>query len=170
MNKELFNRLQKIEDELAVRNLIVRYGLAVDSGDSTAAKALFTEDSIYDVGSPDTGMDNQHGETRASYIMEGPDAIEAMVEGAGHQSLLPNSAHTLGPDEVRVKGDTAYAMGYSRLYQKQDSNFKLLRIGINSWMFKKQIDGKWLISLRTSRARGGRDAHQMLQDWVSKNN
>jgi len=166
-NKELLDRLQKVEDELAVRNLMVRYGLAVDSGDSAAAKALFTEDSIYDVGSPDTGMESERGESRASYIMEGPGAIEEMVEGPGHQSLLPNSAHTLGPDEVRVEGDVAYALGYSRLYQRQGSDFKLLRIGINHWAFKKQMDGSWLIHHRASRPRGGEDAHQLLQNWVS---
>jgi len=165
---ELSARLQKVEDELAVRNLMVRYGLAVDGGDSAAAESLFTKDSIYDVAAPDTGMEAERGEARASYIMEGPDDIAAMVEGPGHQSLLPNSAHTLGPDEVWIEGDIAYATGYSRLYLKEGDEFRLLRLSINSWTFKKQIDGRWLIHRRATRPRGGAEAHQILKDTVSR--
>lgn len=166
--KDLAARVQKVEDELAVRNLMVRYSLAVDGGDASAAKSLFTEDSIYDVASPDTGMEAERGEFRASYIMEGPGDIAAMVEGPGHQSLLPNSAHTLGPDEVWLDGDTAYATGYSRLYLREGDDFRLLRLSINSWTFKRQSDGAWLIHHRATRPRGGAEAHQILKDTVSR--
>jgi len=41
----LERRAQAVEDELAIRNLIVRYGLAVDLGDAQGVADLFTPDA-----------------------------------------------------------------------------------------------------------------------------
>ena len=82
----LTERLQRVEDELAVHRLIVRYALAVDAGEAEAAMALFTEDTVYEVGAVGTGMD---GETSRRLIMPGRDAVGKMVTSDAHQALLP---------------------------------------------------------------------------------
>ena len=48
--KQLEQRLQIATDELELRNLMVRYGLAVDCGDVETAVACHTKNAIYTVG------------------------------------------------------------------------------------------------------------------------
>ena len=105
----LEQRLRSVEDELEITRTVVEYGLAVDSGEAEATGQLFTEDTVFDVDG-----DN---------IMRGRTAVEAMVLGRGHQSLLPNCAHTIGPIVVQTNGDSALATGYSRIYRATGDSF-----------------------------------------------
>ena len=89
----LEQRLRTVEDELEITRTIVEYGLAVDSGEAEATGQLYTEDAVFDVD--------------GTNVMRGRAAVEAMVLGPGHQSLLPKCAHTIGPVVVHVAGDTA---------------------------------------------------------------
>lgn len=160
-------RLEQVESELAVRNLIARYGMAVDCGDAEAAAALHTEDCIYEVAAPGTGRDDADRHTQASLVMEGRQAIRDMVLGAGHQALLPFCAHTVGPLEVSVAGNRATAMGYSRLYHDEDGVTRLMRLGFNRWHLHrhKQL---WLIAGRTSCPIGSEAAQQLLRDGIGE--
>ncbi len=98
---------------MAVTRTIVAYGFAVDTGDATATGALFTEDAEFDVD--------------GGFVMRGRTEVEAMVlDEQGHQRLLPDCAHTIGPAVVRVDGDHATAVGYSRIYLHRDGDFALL--------------------------------------------
>ena len=81
----LEQRLEAVEDELAIHRLIVRYGLAVDTGNGDEAAAVFTSGGVYDV---DVGR------------MEGQAAVRAMVEGERHQSMVGHCAHQIGPAVV----------------------------------------------------------------------
>jgi ketosteroid isomerase-like protein len=139
-------RVQALEDELAVTRTIVEYGFAVDTGDASATGALFTEDAVFDV---DGG------------VMQSRADVEAMVLGPGHQRLLPNCAHTIGPAVVRVDGDTAVAVGYSRIYHRQADDFVLFRIGCNRWELQRTAGG-WRIATRTTRVLGSEEAQGVL--------
>ena len=87
---------------------------------------------------------------------------EAMVlDENGHQRLLPNCAHTIGPAVVRVDGDIATAVGYSRIYLHRDDDFVLFRIGCNRWDLRRSDLG-WQIASRTTRVLGSREAQQIL--------
>ena len=55
--QDIMTRLQAIEDELAIRNLLTRYGLAVDCGDADTAAALHTADCVYAVAAPGSGSE-----------------------------------------------------------------------------------------------------------------
>src|SRR6185369_9567386 len=93
----LARRVTRLEDELAIHRLIVRYGLAVDTGDAEGSAAVFTEDGVYDV---DVGR------------MEGREAVRAMVRGPRHQEMVGHCAHQIGPAVVTVDGpDRASAVG-----------------------------------------------------------
>jgi hypothetical protein len=85
-------------------------------------------------------------------LMQSRADVEAMVLGRGHQRLLPNCAHTIGPAAVRVDGDTAIAVGYSRIYHRQADDFVLFRIGCNRWDLSREADG-WRIARHDPRAR-----------------
>ena len=140
-------RVQALEDELAITRTVVEYGFAVDSGDSQATGALYTEDTVFDVD--------------GGFVMRGRDQVEAMVLGRGHQSLLPNCAHTIGPVVVRPHGDTAVAVGYSRIYHRQGDDFVLFRIGCNRWELERSATG-WIIAGRTTRVLGSEEAQAVL--------
>jgi WS/DGAT/MGAT family acyltransferase len=156
-------RLERLESELAIRNLIARYGMAVDCGDGEAAAALHTADCVYEVAAPGTGRDDADRHQQASLVMKGRQAIRDMVSGAGHQALLPNCAHTTGPLEVSVSGDSARAMGYSRLYHDEGGVTRLMRLGFNCWQLQK-LGQDWRIARRTSCPVGSEAAQQLLRD------
>ncbi len=160
---ELEQRLTAAEDQLAIHNLIVRYGLAVDLGDAQGVADVFTADAEFDVGSGSSRIDARN------VVFKGHEQIKNdLVLGDGHQSLLPNSAHTIGPVIIAVDGDRAAATGYSRIYHREnkaqaDDHFNLFRIGFNRWELQKQPDGRWLIAHRKSRVLGEEAAHELFE-------
>lgn len=155
---QLEHRLLKAEDELALRNLMVRYGLAVDCSDIEAALACHIENAVYTVSSPTAGRDNFD---KGDLYLKGHNAITEMLLSEMHQSLVPNCAHTVGPYTIEIDGDNARATGYSRLYHRVDDNFELMRLSINEWHFVRAKMG-WLISTRESRMVGEDEAQALL--------
>ena len=98
----LTRRVDRLEDELAIHRLIVRYGLAVDTGDADRSAEVFTEDGVDDV---DVGR------------MEGREAVRAMVRSSRHGEMVGHCAHQIGPAVVTFGDAThAVAVGYSRVY------------------------------------------------------
>ena len=157
---QLEQRLKLAEDELALRNLMVRYGLAVDCGDVEAALACHNENAVYTVSSPTAGRDDCDSNS-ADLHLKGHQAIADMLSSQMHQSLIPNCAHTVGPFTIELSGDSARASGYSRLYHRKDDNFNLMRLSINEWQFMRGING-WLITARESRLIGEKEAQTLL--------
>ena len=143
----LEEKVRVLEDALELQELMNRYGPAVDSGSAEAAAALFAEDGIYDA----EGVDP----------MVGAAAVQGMVEGPGHQRLLPNAAHTIGPATLRLAGDSATATGYSRVYLREGEDFRLWRVAANRWEFERR-DGEWKVAKRVNRLIGSPGAHEIL--------
>jgi uncharacterized protein (TIGR02246 family) len=140
---ELAGRVQRLEDELAIHRLIVRYGLAVDIGAADLAAGVFTSDGVYDV---DIGR------------MEGRAAVSAMIESPRHQGMVGHCAHQIGPAVVEVLGaDRAVATGYSRVYLQTPAGTHIYRVSCNRWELVKR-DGAWLIAHRTTRVLGNDEA------------
>lgn len=154
---EIENRLLRVEAELAIRNLINLYGLAADCGDIDTALHCHTEDAVYIVSNPNAGR----GAASADLQLTGHKEIAAMLGSDMHQSLLPNCAHTTGPVTLSVDGDTAHAVGYSRLYHIKEGAPTLMRLAVNHWQFRHGSGG-WKISWRTSRLVGETEAQKLL--------
>src|SRR5262249_13804397 len=88
-------RVQTLEDQLAVQQLLNRWGPAVDTGDSTAAAALWTDDGVL--------------QSEISYL-DGPAGVAAMVESDGQQALIRRGcAHVQAFPLITVDGDRATA-------------------------------------------------------------
>jgi len=151
---KLEDRIARIEAELAIRNVIARYGLAADCGDIETALACHTEDAVYVVSNPRSGRDGEMGDLE----LKGHKAIANMLSSEMHQSLLPNCAHTVGPLVVDVKADTAYVTGYSRVYHKQ----KLMRLAVNHWTICKE-GSLWKVARRESCVIGEEAAQKLLK-------
>jgi uncharacterized protein (TIGR02246 family) len=148
----LTRRVQALEDELAIHRVIVRYGLAVDVGDAEQSAAVFAPDGVYDV---DVGL------------MQGRDAVQAMVCGERHQSMVGHCAHQIGPAVVEVDGERAMATGYSRVYLNTRAGTHIYRVSFNHWELTKQ-NGAWLITRRITRLLGTDDATQVFRDALDQ--
>jgi hypothetical protein len=136
---EILARLERVEDELAIRHVILTYGPAADAGETTRAGALWADDGEYDW---DAELPALHG----------PAAVAAMLEGKGHQSLIAEGvAHFAGPPLIEVDGDRATALSYSFVLRRDDDQrVYVWRLGAARWEFNR-VDGAWRIHRRTHR-------------------
>lgn len=140
-------RVRVLEDAVELQDIMVRYGPSVDSGDADATAELFAEDGVYDAEGPGP--------------MVGADGVRDMVNGATHQGLLPNCAHTIGPATLRLEGDRATATGYSRVYLREGEAFRLWRVAANRWEFERR-GGEWKVARRVNRLIGSEDAREIF--------
>jgi len=138
--EELAARLQRVEDELAIRRVILSYGPAADAGETARAGALWAEDGEYD------------WEASRSALL-GPAAVDAMLQGRGHQALIHEGvAHFAGPPLVEVDGDRATALSYSFVLRRDADERRIYvwRLGAARWEFAR-VEGRWRIHRRTHR-------------------
>ena len=144
---ELTRRVQALEDQLAIQNLIVRYGLAADAGDGDGAAAVFAEDGVYDV---DVGR------------MEGRSAVRALIDGERHRTMVGRCAHQMGPFVISLDGDRAVATGYSRVYLHTREATRVYRVSFNRWFLARR-GAEWLIERRVTRVLGHEEALRVLR-------
>jgi SnoaL-like domain len=135
---ELAARLRRLEDESAIRQLILSYGPAADAGLASMAAALWADDGVYDWdgnGAPHVGSA----------------AVDAMLQTAGHQGLIAKgAAHFAGPPLIEIDGDKATAVNYSLVMLRQEDQFKLWRVSAVRWDFERS-DSTWRVQKRTNR-------------------
>jgi ketosteroid isomerase-like protein len=147
-------RVRMLEDQLAVQQLLNRWGPAVDTGDSTAAAALWTDDGVL--------------ESEISYL-DGPAGVAAMVESDGQQALIRQGcAHVQAFPLITVDGDRATATGYSRVYLHQDDgSYEVWRVSANRWEFARTTGG-WRATRRTNHViDGGTTARDLLRGGLA---
>src|SRR5262245_58057526 len=144
----LTRRVQALEDELAIHRLIVRYGLAVDTGNAERTASVFTPEGVYDA------------DVRR---MQGRGDVEDMVRGERHQRMVGHCAHQIGPAVVRIDGDRAVALGYSRVYLQSDAGTAIYRVSVNRWQLERRA-GAWLIAHRLTRVLGHAEATAVLAE------
>jgi ketosteroid isomerase-like protein len=150
----LEEQVRRLEDQVAVHRLINTWGPAVDTGQAEAAAALFSEDAVLQ-------SDMSH--------LTGPAAIADMVRSDGQQALIDQgSAHIPAFPVVDIDGDTARAIGYSRVYLHTDEGYEVWRVSANYWEFTRTLDG-WRVSRRTNHViDGGPQAQQLLGRWFAQ--
>jgi ketosteroid isomerase-like protein len=145
---DLEERIRLLEDLFAIHRLVNSWGPAVDTGDGSAAAALWAEDGVL--------------ESDLSHLV-GPEAVAAMVESDGQQSLIREGcAHVQAFPLVTIDGDTATATGYSRVYRFTDGAHEIWRISANRWEFRRTPLG-WRITRRINHViDGGPEARELL--------
>jgi ketosteroid isomerase-like protein len=143
----LEQKVQSLEDELAIRRDIVFYGLAADAGDADRAAATFTPGALYDTD---------------VIVMNGREEVARMLRGERHQGMVGRCAHQIGPAVVQVEGDAAIAVGYSRVYLRSGDSVGIYRVSVNRWELEKKA-GRWLIVRRTTRLLGHAEASELLR-------
>jgi ketosteroid isomerase-like protein len=147
-------RIARLEDQLAIHRLINSWGPAVDTGQAEAAAALFSDDAVL--------------KSDMSHLI-GPAAIEEMVRSDGQQALIrQGSAHIPAFPLVEIDGDSARALGYSRVYLHTESGYEVWRVSANYWEFRRTANG-WRVSSRVNHViDGGPEAQELLAGWFKQ--
>jgi ketosteroid isomerase-like protein len=140
-------RIEALEDEREIRDVLTRYGLAVDSGDTVATIALYAPDCAIDID--------------AAVFMNGKEEARFIVESPAHQEILPDCAHVMGPFAVTLNGTTAVATGYATVFVRTAGKPGVWRQSFGRWELEKR-DGRWAIVRRVSRSVGRPDAGELF--------
>lgn len=148
-------RVQLLEDEREIGRVLTRYGFAVDMGDADATAALYTDDTVIDLG--------------PTSMFSGIDGARQLVLDERHQAIVGRCAHTMGPfvTDIDVTGDRATAIGYVRVYISDPDmrNPRLWRIGYTRLELVRD-GGTWRIATRLSRSLAAEDAAEVLRDGL----
>jgi hypothetical protein len=151
--RELQARVQRLDDQAAIYQLIANYGPAADSGWSEAAASLWTEDGTYDA---------QVG------TWQGHEAIAGMIAGATHQSYIHDGcAHVLTMPYIAIDGDTAVATCYGLLFRNDGPNFRIWRVTATRWELVRTAAG-WRIEHRVNKLLDGdAQARALLRQGIA---
>lgn len=149
---ELAARVQRLEDEREITRVLTSYGLAVDVGDADLCAALYTPDTVIDLG--------------PTSKFAGTAGARQLVLDERHQEIVGRCAHTMGPFviDVAVDGDRATATGYVRVYISDPDmrNPRLWRIGYTTFELHR-AGSTWQIATRLSRSLGAEDGAELLR-------
>jgi hypothetical protein len=144
MTASLEERIQRIEDQLAIYQVISAYGPSADATNMEVIKQLWHEDGIYDV--------DGHG-----YFV-GHDGLQQGFDADFHLMLVDHgSGHTSTLPHVLIEGDRAVATHHGTLFQHKDGTFELIRLIASRWELVRAPDERfgWQVSRRTNRLLDG---------------
>ena len=144
----LVARVQELEDDRAIRDLLARYGYMADNCDDEGFVNLYTDDgaislSISKAAAASMGTD--------AAVWTGKDAVrEFITHPQGHHSpeLYGKSMHLHGNNLVtHVHGDDAVADSYGVALATADGKTTIVSAGNNQWQLRR-VGGRWLIRER----------------------
>jgi len=143
-------RLQALEDQVAIYQLMTSYGPSVDSLNEDLTASLWTDDGAYDPGGTP---------------FKGTAGLVSLVRSKQHNDYVKQgSAHLTTFPHVKVDGDTAVATCYSQLFIHQEGgHWRAERTSSNRWELVRTPQG-WKIKLRTNRLlTGDEEARALLK-------
>lgn len=165
-SKTLEERVQRIEDQMTIYQVISAYGPSADACNMDAIKQLWHEDCVYEIG----GLGSYHGHAGMAEAFAGEFHQDKVKYGSGHASTLPY---------VVIEGDRAVATHHGTLFAHRDNQFQLIRLIASKWQLVR-TPGKglgWQILRRTNHLLNGDAAarelfSRILQDldevWVEE--
>jgi SnoaL-like domain len=129
-------RIRRVEDQLAIYQLISAYGTFADSNSVESMQALFHVDAEMVIGG--------HG------VLKGHAGIADAMHGPYHQMLTTNgSGHTASLPYVVIEGDRASATLFNILFRHRDGEFIVERVAAGRWEFIRSMEG-WKILRKTT--------------------
>jgi hypothetical protein len=147
-NASLEQRLRRIEDRLAIYNLLATHPLSADTGDAGLINAIYSEDAVFDRGEQLAGA-------------RGRQSMVELVESAAHREAIAGGlAHFGNLPLVELDGDQAIATSYIMLITPDptgeprvlanhgpSAGFRIHRLVANRWTLAREADG-WRIKGR----------------------
>ena len=133
-------RLQELEDRIAIRELIDQYTYCADTRDAEGQMAIFTEDTNFEVY-----MDEKI--PTPTQVVKGRKSLRPVFDDL-NQYL--STMHFNGQSTVKLDGDKATGITYCRAYHLKvlDGVQKLMIAGIRYHDIMVKQDGAWLFSER----------------------
>ncbi len=138
----LAKRLQALEDQLSIYQLVCGYGYAVDGCNEQAVGSLYSENGVYAVG--DVGA--FEGRQRIAGITTQPGHRARIATGCGHLSTLPY---------VVVAGDRATATCHTMVVMQGKDGFYVDRLSASRLELSRTPDGGWQIDHRQNHVLNG---------------
>jgi len=130
----LETRIQRIEDTLAIYNLIAAYAPAVDSFSDHEAAQLWTEDGIYYL----SGIG----------YFQGHDGIERMLAGREQQWIMDGGGcHVLSMPYLLLDDARAVATNTGRIYLREGERHLGYRVVASRWECVRTDQG-WKVKHR----------------------
>jgi hypothetical protein len=128
-------RLQRLEDQLTIYQLVCGYGYAVDGLNADALGEIYAEDGVYAVG--DAGR--FEGRTGVQAITRQQAHLDLVRKGAAHISTLPY---------VTIDGDKAVATCHTMVAANGDDGFFIWRLSASRIECQRKPGGGWEIKHR----------------------
>jgi hypothetical protein len=152
--EQLARRVERLEAEREIRELISRYGHYADLGHEDAWVDQWTEDGVYDLISVVRAGAGYEGRTR----WEGRAELHRLIrDPAAHKALEGRSLHIQDMNLViRTDGDEAIAESYSMTLLREGDDIVLRSAGMIRWALRR-VDGSWRIREKKRRPAGDPD-------------
>ena len=133
-------KLQQLEDRIAIRELIDQYTYCADTRDAQGQMALFTADTNFEVF-----MDNKL-DTPTQVINNRQDLFPVFDNLNTYLATM----HFNGQSTIKLDGDRASGVTYCRAYHLnvQEGVQKLMIAGIRYYDIMVKEEGKWLFAER----------------------
>lgn len=133
---EIKRRLQALEDQLAIYQVVCAYGYAMDGLNADAVGALYSEDGVYAVADLEA--------------FQGRDKIAGITQRRTHLSYVEGGcAHTSTLPYVVISADKAVATCHTALLRyAKDRGFYVFRASASRLELSKRPDGRWQIDHR----------------------
>lgn len=148
-NSALEARLTRLEDQLAIYQVINGYGYAVDGLNAAAVGSCYVDEGVYAVG--DIGA------------FQGREQIEAITRDSGHLGYVAaGCAHMSTAPHVVIDGDLAIATCHTMVAMHGDDGFFIGRLSASRLELARQDDGAWKIVHRQNYLLNGDPAASAL--------
>ncbi|MEO8296366.1 MAG: nuclear transport factor 2 family protein [Burkholderiales bacterium] len=145
----LEERLQRVEDHLAIYQLISAYGPAADSCNMADIARIWHEDGTYAVG----GMGEFKGHAKLTELYNGDFHQGIVAHGSAHASTQPH---------VVIDGDRATATHYGTLFAHENGQFNVVRLIASRWDLVRTPGKGWQVMKRTNHLLNGNAAAREL--------
>ncbi len=142
-------RLQAIEDQLAIQQLIAGYGYAVDGLNTEAVRDCYTENGVYAI----PGLGAYEGRDQVADITNDPWHQGLVNGGCAHASTLPY---------IVIEGDNAVATCHTMVLTHNEGGFAVWRLSASRIKLSRQSDSSWKITHRETRLLDGQSGGSEL--------
>ncbi|MFC4595749.1 nuclear transport factor 2 family protein [Sphingobium tyrosinilyticum] len=149
MDEAIDARLRRLEDQLAIYQLVCGYGYAVDGLNGEAVADCYAQDGVYTVA--DSGR--FEGREAVASITRDPTHIGYVTSGCAHMSTLPH---------VVIQGGRAVATCHTMVARHGPDGFSVFRLSASGIELARQADGAWRIVHRQNRLLDGDPAGPAL--------
>ena len=128
-------RLQALEDQIAIYQIVCGYGYAVDGCNAEAVGSFYAEDGVYAVAD----MPAFEGRARIAQITRDAGHLSYVNGGCAHASTLPH---------VVIEGDKAVATCHTMVLRHGEDGFYVFRLSASRIQLSRKPEGGWQIDHR----------------------